>query len=131
MTAKEIDEEVRTWCINTIVSSRLEDWNEKKVYLKDNIQFEYSDNWIKAEIYQKSSNTRLETYYFHHCWLGPLSKIIRTKNSYEQQKLINNKLKELKNKADYDRVLNVYNSLPIKEIRRKKLEEIENDINDN
>ena len=135
MTIEQMNKEVRDYCLSIIFNSTIEDWNMIKPYqskqlFKNNIRIVMHDgksykHVFTAYIFTDSTFTtknREIGFEIDWCW---------NKEQRKERKSIENKWDEINsyftNKQNYEDALKTYNLLPIKEIRKKKLKNI-NDI---
>jgi len=122
MSVKEMEKEINDYVVGLILKSNFEDWNNMEMAIK-NIHIFMMDNLSSkfiVKIHDKNNNFNkqidLKT---NFCW---------DKEKRRQRKQVKQKHSELlnfyKNKKEYEKTLETYNLLPVNEIRKKKLENI-------
>ena len=138
MTIEEMQKEIRQYCLNLILNSTFEDWSNRKL-IKNNIIIEINSdgclNAFTAKIYTDNSYQNKDTeieFQVPGLPTLPLWCCAHKERSKEKRK-IKQKHKEifsyLCNKSLYEGTLKTYNLLPIKELRKKKLNNINNNEN--
>jgi hypothetical protein len=127
MTITEMKLQIREYCLKIILNSKKENWQNYK-YEINNIEVTISDSWwFNVKIYHDKDHQQINCEIYFNS-----DKFLFVCNKKERQEI--KKLKEkhheimhyLKNKQLYDSTLITYNLLPIKEIRKNKLENIKN-----
>ena len=127
MTAEEMKKEVRTYCLDLIFNSKVEDWSDRNCrYYKDNMIIVLSNN---------SNTTIYFTVYIYkdNTLQYKVTEIEFKKNtkfwfSSDEAKKIKKKYHEIikyfDNKKEYDSALETYKLLPIKQLRKNKLKNL-------
>lgn len=127
MEINKIYEEVHDYCYNLILNSKKEDWVSNMIII-DNIKIEiFYNKRFHINIYNDNSATmnRYSTYEFNididyiYCIFNKKLKKLRKK--YKEIKFF------IENKEKCEKAIQIYNLLPIKELRKKKLNEINNE----
>ena len=131
MTVEQMNKEIRDYCLSLILKSIVTDWKKEdyRQIIKDNIRItmasnkDYSERF-KVYIYTDNSlKNENSTIVFDSGW-SPFNREKR-----KERKLVQKKWDEIyeffENKSNYERAIKTYNLLPIKELRRKKLQIIE------
>ena len=123
MEINKIYEEVHDYCYNLILNSKKEDWVSNMIII-DNIKIEiFYNKRFNINIYKDNSNSC--SYYNFNINIKYIFCIFNKK-----LKKLRNKYKEIKffieNKEKCEKAIQIYNLLPIKELRKKKLNEINN-----
>lgn len=127
-----MEKEIRDYCLSVILNSTIENWTimsgygSKEMY-KNNIRVMMCSgknykHVFTAFIYTDSkfiTQDREIGFEIGWCW---------NKQERKERKAIENKWDEIdsyfKNKSEYERAVRTYNLLPIKELRKKKLQNI-------
>jgi hypothetical protein len=129
MTVDEMKNEIRTYCLNLILNSKVQDWDIHDRYMKDNIMINLKStnthhNYFEAHIYKE---------YKEGCFRTEITSIEFKKNvkfwfnskERKETKLLKKKYFEIKNyfknKQEYDRALEAYKLLPLTQLRKNKL----------
>ena len=134
MTSKELKNEIRQYCLNLILNSNTEDWNWITYRcIKDNVVLNI--NMIKGNIEGFIVSIYTDTTFTHVDYTVEFDDRVLwfcNKKEKEEIKKIRIKYRELhdylKDKNECDKLKKTYNLLPIKKIRKDKLDKInEND----
>lgn len=127
MEINKIYEEVHDYCYNLILNSKKEDWINNIIII-DNIKIEiFYNKRFHINIYKDNSNI-MNSYSYYNFNIN-IKYIFCIFN--KKLKKLRNKYKEIKffieNKEKYEMAVQIYNLLPIKELRKKKLNQINNE----
>lgn len=119
MLIQEMKNEIYDYLYNLILDSSLEDWNNRS-YIKNNIKIHSYSTHFEVDI-TTNNNTERIYFNFKNNWF--------TKKEDKKIKIkLKAKAKEIReysdNKIEYNKYDNIYNSLSLSLIRKKKLEEI-------
>jgi hypothetical protein len=107
-STKELENGIRDYCINLILNSTIEDWNVNDQFIVDNIRISHVSWGFIVRIYADKHLIKEK------------KKLDFRTNGISLNKT--NKL--LKEKHDYIEQIIIYNLLPIKELRKQKLQSI-------
>lgn len=121
-------EEVRQYCLNLVLNSKIEDWTSDKDVVINNIIIDYAYEVLRVKIYKDNTHKEIKDEIQFHIYP---TIFIWSKKGRKENNLIKRKYKEVRsyfeNKHEYEAALETYNLLPIKELRKKKLEKINED----
>jgi hypothetical protein len=125
MNSKQIEQDVLKVCLALILNSKYDDWSSAKSLIIDNVYIDCYYNYFHIKIYSDSScNRHLYSVDLARRWVS----IKNNKIGYIKNILLRKKLRDINNyfnnKEKYDYILNVYNSLPSKIMRKSKLEKL-------
>jgi hypothetical protein len=134
LTTGEMKQEIRDFCINLILDSNVTDWINSALIV-DNIEiclgFNY-DEKFEASIYVDSSFNE-KVYVIDISFYGPKLPIFKKvseelKKEIELRKSLKKKYDEIKqylnDKSEFDKMSKVYKLLPVKYLRKKKLDNL-------
>jgi len=129
MDIKNIKNEIRIYCMNLILNSNVKDWNEYSYY-KDNFAINIdknSFNIFTVIIYEETGLRRTRNHVvefdINWCWNRK-----ERQNRFKLRKKFEEIDSYIINKKDYEDTLKTYSLLPIKELRRNKLEFIKKEL---
>lgn len=125
MKREELQQEIDDYFYNLILNSTFETWTDAKL-VEDNIKIVLEYGMFKVNVYTDNTHKSEHTwFYIDTSWSWKKEK--RKKN-----RILKRKLKEIEsyfnNTEGYIKTLKTYNLLPIKEQRKRKLQEIKNKI---
>ena len=133
MTIDEMKKNIREYCLKLIINSKIEDWKKYddsgKCYLEDNFiifmsnSIKETDFIFKVEIYTNDTlKTKSGIVDFKD------ERVLFNRTRKKEIKILRKKQSEIVyysyNKEDYEKTLSTYNLLPIKVLRKNKLEKI-------
>lgn len=121
-------EEVWQYCLTLVLNSKIEDWNSDKEFIINNLIIDYGYEYFRVKIYKDNTHKEAKDEITFHIYTPFLSIFIWSRKRRKENNLIKKKYKEVKsyfeNKSEYEAAFETYNLLPIKELRKKKLEKI-------
>lgn len=121
MTIDQMEKEIIDYGKSLIFNSNNQDWQFEKdapCYIKNNIKIEMFPRSFCINVYTDNSLTSLKNYF----WLYHTFTFFNS-----ERKILHKRYKELSSYKEYDKMTETYNLLPIKQIRKKKIENINNE----